>query len=331
MLFCYFGKSYQVLKNSYLLNQKIGFGCFSTIKIDNKLSPCTPSAIDLSKYNVYKKIYQEFLERYRIACNMNNYSKIESFNPLMKKVIKNNRHVIGYLYNNEYGFMDTTGTASGIYSKRLKEKALLELIEKNEAMLIWYLEKGCKIIINQQIKDLINSIGFYSEEIYIFSSSNLCNLNTFLIILFHNEKVIATGVSIDKDSSKALYKSLLEAKLIEALYMDENISSYNKFTKNDYEIIYKYVKYLSNNMGNVYFKKDIKQEIILASWINSIEFAILNTKLNQEFITLRCFSKQLLNCIPNKEYIIKCINKDIFTEYNVNKNYIVDKPDSIIV
>lgn len=331
MLFCYFNERYQILKYSYLSNYKIGSGVFSTIKIGNTLSPFTPSAIDLSKYNVYKKTHQEYLERFRVAHNINNCSKFQSFNPLTNEINTHIRNILGYGNNEEYGAMDTTGTASGLPSKELKEKALLELIEKNEVMLIWYLGKGFNVLINQKIRRLIVSIGFHSEDIYIFCSNNLCNLTTFAVFLFNDKKIVSTGVSLDKDSKEALTNALLEAKLLESFYRDSEISPYKSFNENDYKIIYEFVDELSKSMKGINFVGNIQQDVILSPWINSIEFAVLNTKSYQDFITVRCFSKELLNAIPDTENILYSIDKKIFKTYHLDESSIFKKPPCIIL
>lgn len=331
MLFCFSRGRYQILKYSYLTNYKIGSGLFSTVKIDNKLSPYTPTAIDLSRHNVYKKIHQEYLERYRVAHNTNNFLKLESFNPFEKKICTHNRNILGYGFNDEYGSMDTTGTASGFYSNILKEKALLELIEKNEIMLIWYLAKGYNVLIEQDISNLIKCIGFYSEEIYIFCSNNLCNITTFAVFLFHNEKIVSTGINADKDSKQALFKALLEAKLLETYYRDSTISPYKIFNKDDYKEIYEFIKNLSKKMKSTSFVEDVKREIILSPWISSIEFALLNTKLHQDYVTIRCFSKELLNCVPGKQNILRSLDKLIFKKYNIDENAILSNTQCVIL
>ncbi|WMM24463.1 YcaO-like family protein [Tissierella sp. MB52-C2] len=331
MIFCYVRKHYQILKYSYLSNYKIGTGAFSTIKIGDKLSPFTPSAISLSKYNMYKKIHQEYLERFRIAHNVNNYSEFQSFNPLTKEINTHTRNVLGYGDNKEYGTMDTTGTASGLSSKELKEKALLELIEKNEVMLIWYLEKGFNVLIDEEIKKLINSIGFHSEDIYIFCSSNLCNLTTFAVFLFDDKGIVSTGVSLNKDPKKALTNALLEAKLLESFYRDSETSPYKSFNQYNYKIIYEFIDKLSKSMKCINFVDDIQQDIILSPWINSIEFAVLNTNSYQEYVTIRCFSKELLNAIPSDGNILANLDKKIFRIYHLDEDGILKKPSCIIL
>lgn len=331
MIFCYFKKRYQILEYSYLSNYKIGTGAFSTIKIGDKLSPFTPSAIGLSKYNVYKKIHQEYLERFRIAHNVGNYSEFQSFNPLTNKINTHTRNVLGYGHNKEYGTMDTTGTASGLPSKKLKEKALLELIEKNEVMLIWYLEKGFNVLIDEEISQLIDSIGLYSEDIYIFCSSNLCNLTTFTVFLFNDKEIISTGISLDKNSKKALTNALLEAKLLESFYRDSETSPYKSFSQDNHKIAYEFVSNLSKKMKSTNITEDIQQDINLSLWINSIEFAVLNTNSYQDHVTIRCFSKDLLNAIPSGENILANLDKKIFRMHHLQEDIVLSKPSCIIL
>lgn len=331
MLFCYFNERYQILKYSYLSNYKIGTGFLSTLKIDNKLSPFIPSAIGLSKYNVYKKMHQEYLERFRIVHNVDNHEQCQSFNPLINEINTYTRDVLGYGNNKEYGAMDTTGTASGLPSKELKEKALFELIEKNEVMLIWYLEKGFNVLIDEEIRKLINSIGFHSEDIYIFCSNNLCNITTFAVFLFNDKKIVSTGVSLDKDSKKALTNALLEAKLLESFYRDSEISPYKSFNQNDYKTIYEFIDELSKSLKSINIDEDIQQDITLLPWISSIEFAVLNTNPCQEHITIRCFSKELLNAIPSIENILYSMDKKIFKIYHLDESSVLKKSPCIIL
>lgn len=331
MIFCYYQEGYYISKYSYLSNYKIGSGVFSTIKKGDRLSPFTPSAIDLSKYNVYKKVHQEYLERFRIAHNIDNNSKVKSLNPVTGQIFTHNRSILGYGFNDEYGVMDTTGTASGLPSNELKEKALLELIEKNEVMLMWYLGKGFNVLMDQNIRRLVNSIGFHSEDIYIFCSNNLCNLITFAVFLFNNNKIVSTGVSVDKDSNKALFKALLEAKLLESFYRDSQISPYRLFGQYEYKIIYEFVKNLSREMESINMMENVQQNIILSPWIDSIEFSILNIKAYQEYVTIRCFSKELLNSIPNSKNVLSSLDKKIFKEYGLDKKNVLEKPSCAIL
>lgn len=331
MIFCYNKDRYHILKHSYLSEYKIGYGTFNSIKIDDKLSPFRPTAIDSSTYKTYIKVHQEHLERFRIAHNFRNEEYVQSFNPITKEIIKHKRDVIGYDFNEEYGIMDTTGTASGLKGDMLKEKALLELIEKNEAMLIWYSDMGYTVLINEYVKKLINRIGFDSENLFIFCSSNLCNLTTFLVLIFDEGKIVSTGVAIDKDTKIGLEKALLEAKLAETFYKDTEVSPYKPYTMREHNLTYRFVLELANNKKAISFTEDVQDEIVISPWIESIEFAILNTKSYQDYVTIRCFSKELINCVPDKNGILLSINKKIFKRYSINRDDILAIPPSIIL
>lgn len=104
MIFCHNRERFNILKHSYLSNYKMGYGVFNTIKIKNKLSPFTPAAIDLSVYRKYIKVHQEYLERIRIAHNFRNQEYIKTFNPITEEVLRHKRDIIGYGYNEEYGY-----------------------------------------------------------------------------------------------------------------------------------------------------------------------------------------------------------------------------------
>lgn len=198
-------------------------------------------------------------------------------------------------------------------------------------MLIWYLGKGHNVLIDKNIQQLINRIGFNSKDIYIFCSSNLCNLTTFVVLLFNDGKIISSDVNADKDSKKALTNALLEAKLLESFFRDSEISPYKLFNQYHHKIIYRYVESLSKKMGDVCNICSIQQNVILLPWITSIEFAVLNTKSYQDFITIRCFSKELLNSIPSKKNILADLNKKIFKQYGINETIILKIPPCIIL
>jgi len=331
MLFCYYPRRHAVISSSYLVDYKISTGILSTVKTGAELSPYYSAAIDLSKHIAYKKMHQEHLERYRIAHNMKNQSEVMSFDFIKGEICTHNRSVLGYGFNQEYGVMDTTGTASGIYSNLIKEKALLELIEKNEAMLIWYLQKGMNVLIDKYTKQLIKKIGFHSEELYIFSSNNICNLDTFVVLLFHNKRIVGTGVSIDKNSKIGLTNALLEAKTMECVYTGLEASPFNVCTSSDHKRIYEYVNNISVNMGTTNLKEKVNENIIISSWVTSIEVAILNTQKFQEYATIRCFSKEMLNCVPCKKNILESIDKKIFKEFKLNHKIISERPSCIIL
>lgn len=225
--------------------------------------------------------------------------------------------------------MDTTGTASGLNGSQVKEKALLELIEKNEALLIWYSNIGYRLLIDEYISKLINGIGFDSNELFIFCSSDLCNFTTFVVLVFDNGKVISTGVAIHKDRVVGLENALLEAKLAESIYKDTKMSPYRLFTMDDHNIFYKFTSELKYTK-TINFVSDVQEELQISPWIKSIEFAILNTKLYQDYVTIRCFSKDLMNFIPDKNSILQSIDKEIFKRYSINRDNILAIPPSII-
>ena len=331
-MFSYNNYSYTVIKSSYLHDLKMGGGQFSTIKIKDKISPYKSTAIDYNKRILFKKIHQEFLERYRIAVNNIAISNaILCQDIINQRIIKTDRDNLGYGYNDLYGNMDTTGTASGLNSQRIINKAILELIEINDAMLLWYKGLGYSLAIDSNISKLIKKTGFSSDKIFIFVSNNLSNCNTFTVVCFKNKKLAASGVNSDMSSYKALFNALTEAKLIEALFNDQEANVYKNFTLADHIQIYERVNNFKKHMKKYHMCNSQVTTIKFPQWLKSLEIGVLNTKLSQDFISIRCFSKDLINSIPLKSNILNELDKTIFNVFNIDYKTIKQLPDCIII
>lgn len=81
-----------------------------------------------------------------------------------------------------YGHQDTTGTASGLDSPMLIEKAICELLEKNELMLMWY-KKLCYLIkITDTVSKILKKYGLKEKNVKIFYSQNISNIHTIIFL-----------------------------------------------------------------------------------------------------------------------------------------------------
>lgn len=319
--------------NSFLYSYKVVEGSLEQIKFDNKVIPYTTSSIDKSLQIAYIKAYNEFLERSRIGYNLlldiSKYAyNLKDGNSIQIKSID-----IGYVQKGRFGTMDTTGTASGYGSSFLCQKALLELIEKNDLILIWYRFMGYSLVINDEIINILKKIGLDPKNISVFVCNNISSAFTSVTIMFDDYgNVVSSGVCCDLDVNKSVLNSLLEAKLLQKIYSDQSYSPFPQSLKNVY------FNHISNMKSNMYkitltelskrFKREV--EIELKDWVSSIYYCVLNTMEHQSFTTVRCFSEELLSCLPIKYNIMKNIDKKIIEKYNI-LNIIDSVPNCIIV
>lgn len=162
---------------------KIAYCNSYRLKKNEYYAPSTGCAIDKFNQMAVLKSYNEFLERFRLGIG-----------GLSKENIQ-----INYGYNENYGVIDTTGTASGKISKEIIYKAKTELIEKNEIFLFWYTKDSNFYVVNQsfEIKNFIKKLNFIAQEHIIFCIRNLSNLYTILCISFKESFLTGCGVAAD--------------------------------------------------------------------------------------------------------------------------------------
>lgn len=330
MLFCYSGMRYNLRRHIYLNNYQIAYALLGSNNHNKKLTPNTPSAIDLKKYTAIKKMHNEHLERSRIGYNYLDKECI-SFDVINGLTKVRTRNDFCYGYNSTFGYLDTTGTASGLYSKQLISKAMNELIEKNEMLLLWYLKKGHQLVIDNDIKNLISRIGFYSNEVFVFLSDYISNVYTIAVVLFHKNQLMATGISLNEDENVGLINALMEAKLMESIFLEDSLNTYKDlFSKEDYEKIYEQIITFSAKFNKINYKQLSKKNIVLGNWVNNLEVAMLNIHPTEELATIRCCSTDLVNAIPLKEYLLES-NKKILFKFGITNEYLLKCVNSIFI
>lgn len=333
MIFCYKGEHFNSRRRIFISDYVITHGCFATYRKNKVLSPNTPSAIDKSMVISYKKMMNEYLERTRIAHNCTSTCRysLSISNQTIKPIIDS---FLNYGFNNELGYIDTTGTASGSNSQSVKEKALLELLEKNEAMIFWFKGLGKVMKGSIELEQLIDSIGFDSDEVLIYSTNNIINIKTLIVILINKGKVVATGVSCHTNEFKALINALREAKLIESIHMDERLNLYDRLLseKEHFEII-KYLEEITLKMDK-FTINDLNQndkKIILPEWLKDVNYVVLNNNEYQDFITIRCYSRDLFNCVSQKKRISMQNTKMVLRIFSITESELALKPECIII
>lgn len=279
-MFMEYNKDFGIANSFQVHTNKIGYIKSYRIKHGELFTPNTGTSIGENKKLCILKAYNEFLERFKLGIG---------------------DQKITYGENHEYGMIDTTGTASGINSERIIEKASLELIEKNELYLFWYTNNSDYYLISQtdEIKSLIKRLNFQGEKHFIFYMKNISSAHIVLSISFKDNILTGCGISGNLDFKEALKSSILENKLIEwENYGNPNSNLFSQAvttkeeTQSFFDMKIKKAKKLKNN--NLFKEKSI----VYNSWIEIPEIILLNTK-NTMFKTIKLISSSLLNCIPN--------------------------------
>ncbi len=312
----------------YCNDRYMGIGSLECNVINDHVMPFAASAIDDSFSKMLIKLYSEILERTRIGFNTFNQEECLAINLFNGDVEKIKRCYLGYGYNEKFGVMDTTGTASGQASKKNIDKAINELIEKNELGIFWYKGLGKVLDVDERMINYLNQIGLLYDKRYIriFIANNLSSRFTVIIILFdEGKKVVSTGISSNENIFLALNDAVMEAHLIKH---NSLLNRVEKEYLKDSEDVYKYVEHLYEKLEKVNIlgkRMDVNSR---PNWLESIQCAILNNKMSQRGITIRIFSKDLINCLPTKKNI-KCCNNTIVMLYDLNDNDGI--PECIVV
>lgn len=165
-MFDYYQKSFFMNKTIFNNDPIIGLDVFKVEKTKNKkkIFPYSNTSSGKNKVEIFGKLYNEFLERFKMVNNYRSNKKTEIIliNGLKKTLVK--RNALTYGYDLQYGHKDTTGTASGLNSNILIEKAICELLEKNELMLMWY-KKLCSLItINTAVQVVLMQYGINEKK-----------------------------------------------------------------------------------------------------------------------------------------------------------------------
>lgn len=324
MLYSYNNISYCMYKSKFLNNPKLAVGNFGTYVYGGQRTQNIASAIGFDKHLMFRKLYGEYLERFRIGINASG-GIVKTLNIIDGTIKTRKRIDLSYGYNPTFGYVDTTGSASGTKSLRVIEKAFSELIEKNEMFLMWYSKFGYILIFDESVIDILNRYGLSQKETVVFLSNQLSNAFTIAVVIFEENKVISVGISLNKNEKQGLVLAIEEAILLKEQNLDESVNVYNKIlNQEEYVDVYSMINYFKTKFKPI-FLKDLRKynKIEVESFIKNVEVCVLNVSPNQESITIRCISEDLFNCIPLKHYVLKSNNniKTIFqiTDKQINQ------------
>lgn len=302
--------SYGFTKNYQSTERKLFYINGNKIKKGNYYNPSDGTSISTTKELAMKKSYSEYLERFLLG--------VGGFTAEGK--------YISYGKTSAYGYIDTTGTATGIESCQILKKALSELIEKNELFFLWYTDIGerLNVELSNEQKQLIKSLNFRADEHLCLATRNLSNYYTVITISLYKRQITGCGISCNQTIEEAVKKSIIENKIIEwQNYQNEDSRFYQSVPK-DKEKIYDFI-FSKIEKRNSYHCEEgidnlIQKKLMLNKDIPFPEVVILNGKNNHKnnVKTIKLVSKHLLNCLPSKRLIRLSKKQKIISNIDYN-------------
>ncbi|MGH2077779.1 YcaO-like family protein [Aerococcus urinaeequi] len=192
---------------------------FPNLPISNTQMPKTASSISPHKNVTLKKGYSELLER--IGMSYNAFQKKENIIciNLIDGEIKETSIQLSKYNLNPVFYSDTTGTATNISSEESIQKALFEMIEKNDLFLFWYGYYG-KVILYKDIKNKISKeiaqyITFYNLKVSLVIVEEFFPIVTMICLIeTENYEFYSSGISANTNILMAIQDSILEALLL---------------------------------------------------------------------------------------------------------------------
>lgn len=318
-------KSYGVTKSAFLDECCIGYLNLCKVAIPIGLTIGNATSIDLNKKLCIKKSYSEYLERFALGIPVIKDKKCSAINITKKKISINDFSSFGY-GDTEYGHNDTTATATGIESQEVINKALCELIEKNEVLSFWYSNCGKRIRMNKILKDKIDNLNFISDKFVCFLVNELSNYSTVIVLGIKGGRLITTGVSCTSCPVESFDNAIKEAKIIEWQQYNNIHSDFWNYSESEMQDIYRVIDYKSKNLKytDILPSKDLSYILEVRSWIGDIYLQIIFSDEKTGLKTIKCVSDQLLSALPTYKNIIKSLDKEIVRRYFINKE--VDCP-----
>lgn len=311
-------KFFGISESDFIDSPKVAYATLGSVRTIKGNTPVDSTAIDKKLQVALIKCYSEYLERSRMGFNVGLDKKCMVVDMITNVLKPSNHKYYGYNHSVLYGKVDTTGTAAGVNGEMIIKNSFLELIEKNEMFLFWYMKKGNYVIKNSFVRKKISKLGFSSSQIEIFYSDELCTYPTYYVILIDNKKVIATGCGISNSHDKALSKALEEARLLEWQNKNNPNSIYTRMTVEERKQSIVYIELLKKVLPKTSNIERTVLDLKIASWIESVEVMLI-AKNN---LVVKCISKDIFNCLPTIENLKKSKNKKIWKIYGCDYSQI---------
>lgn len=287
-MFCKINENYGTTHNFGTKAWKIGYLNGLQLKKGRYYYPNDGTSIGRNKSIVLRKMYSEYLERYRLGVGG----------------VTRSGNYISYGNNNLYGFIDTTGTATGIASEFIIDKALRELIEKNELFNFWFTERGLRYLItpSKKEKKLIDDLNFVADNHIIIGIKSISNFFTVIVISFKDKVVTGCGIACESNLKKGIKKALLENKLIEWQQYKNPNSDFYKRASSLGDQVHEFIISKKYQYPFPPVTEQIERWVKLEKNIPKPEVIILGKNIDNT-VSIKLISEYLLNCIPKKIYL----------------------------
>lgn len=337
MIFKSYKNNIVIYKKPFIIGDLVLNGGLKVIRVSKNIYlPWLCSSVGNSFRLELKKLYSEYLERKFIGINKDE-DVVNMFMMNNHKIYKAHSTDIKYGNSKLFGMIDTTGSASGnLESKKVIQKAVFELVEKNEVLLSWYGRLCKELVLNESLYvkylDYINNIKDICDEYKIIISKNLSNASTIIVILFKDKIIVGSGVSLELDFQKALENAIKEAKTVAISFLNKSYGYYSNYSCKDFEDIYDYVLKLCESKEHyfVVVENFCCEKFELLEEIKDFYLVYFNKCKFSHDKTVKVYSKKLLNCLPTKLNLQNNSNKYILKKYNIDIES-NDIPDCCIV
>ena len=314
-------ESYGVTRNIFLKQDYIGYLNLCKVKTKLGLSIGDATSRDTDKSVCIKKCYSEYLERFALGIPIGKVETRKVLNIIDYSIRQRQINLFAYV-NTSYGHNDTTGTATGINSRIIIDKAVCELIEKNDVLCFWYNDSGKIIILPESYYQKIRKCNFISDDFFCFLVKEISNYPTVIVMCFKNRRLLATGVSCNRTIDEAFNRAVQEAKIMEWQQFNNSLSSFSKLTALEHEIIYQEAIRKTKIMRKFGVENKIEitsDKIELKEWVKDLEVNVIYADEKRGLKTVKCVSKELMSSIPSIENIILCKDKEVVQRYYINR------------
>ena len=316
-------RNFGVTQCDFLNEAVLGYVNLCKVRTDVGYTASDATSIDKSKKIALKKCYSEYLERYSLGIKVGSEECTEVIEYTRKQI--GNNYLSAFAYGDHAtGHNDTTGTAAGLYSDFIINKAICELVEKNEVFCFWYGSKGNVVEQTAEVKKIINKLGFISTDFFCFCLQEISNYPTILVLGFLNQRLITTGVSCTNNILSSLQNAFQEAKIVEWQQFQNPESNFSSFSDDDHRTFWDKIVQKHNSLPKYNYESQMHSHIIFAEWVNNIQIRLIHEDRRVGVKVIKCISEELLSCLPIKKNIEYSLNKEIVKRYYLDKE--VDCP-----
>lgn len=265
----------------------------------NYYFPGDATAIDRIKSQLIKKVTNEHSERFCLGIGG----------------LDKEGALITYGVNSKYGYIDTTGTASGINSTKVIKKALQEQIEKNELMNFWYTDRCEKYLIrlDNKYNNLIKECNFIADSIIVFAFRSLSNNFTVLSLSFKDRQLTGCGINLSEQIGVSINNAILENKIIEWQNYRNPFSTFYKKCVELEHLVYDEIcmKKQDNELDINSLERILETKLLNEDSILYYSDIVLLGNTNSSLKTIKVLSKFLLNCVPTQSNMKKSKSQGI--------------------